>query len=83
MTGKSELTATLLIGAFSSICGNCRQPVSVRVVRHTDISGGTPRPGEGCGALFVNTQPYHCAVTDSDLLRLRPDLPVADRPGDA
>lgn len=71
-----ELTATLLINITSSRCGNCGQNTLPEATHHTDVSGWSPRQGAGCGALFVDTDTDYPHITDDDLLRVRPDLPV-------
>ncbi|WP_435060396.1 hypothetical protein [Streptomyces sp. bgisy060] len=71
----AEVTATLLVDNFESLCGNCQQPTLLHGVhRHTDVSGWHPKPG--CGARFVNIASLSRAVTDARLRELRPDLPV-------
>lgn len=75
-----ELTATLLVGLFTSRCGNCRQPTLVYgVTHHTDVSGYEPKPGGGCGARFVDTAPDHPFVSAARLREMRSDLPVRAR----
>jgi hypothetical protein len=71
-----ELTATLVINITDSYCDHCRQPVLPKSIRHDDVCGWQPRPGGGCGARFVDTRSDYRAITDVDLLRIRPDLPV-------
>ncbi|MFG3403689.1 hypothetical protein [Streptomyces sp. NPDC048142] len=79
LTGKrEETTATLYIGAFESRCGHCDRPTLSDALRHTDISGWTPRPGTGCGARFVNVASDSHRNTSDDLRRVRPDLPLRD-----
>jgi hypothetical protein len=72
----SQLTATLVINITSSCCGNCRKPVMPKSTRHDDISGWEPKPGGGCGALFVDTSSDYVNITDEELLQVRPDLPI-------
>lgn len=72
----TTITATLLIGSGSSRCSNCRRSTLPDATHHTDIPGPTPRPGAGCGALFTDMRGDYDIVTDSQLRRLRPDLPI-------
>ncbi|MGW1155983.1 hypothetical protein ACWD45_32465 [Streptomyces rubiginosohelvolus] len=76
----TEVTATLLIGDFTTVCSNCKKPTLLHgVTRHTDISGWNPVPGGGCGARFVNTDALDALdrpISAARLKELRPDLPV-------
>ncbi|MFD8671255.1 hypothetical protein ACFV1U_38605 [Streptomyces microflavus] len=73
----TEVTATLLIGDFTTVCSNCKKPTLLYgVTRHTHISGWNPEPGGGCGARFVNTAARDWPISASRLQELRPDLPV-------
>lgn len=79
MTTEPELIATLIIDTFSSACGNCGKPTLASATRHTDISGWDRRPGQGCGARFVDMRARGGVVTDDELRRTRPDLPIYGR----
>lgn len=81
-TAQPELTATLVINRSDSYCDGCRQPVLPQDTHHVDISGWTPRPGEGCGARFVAMRSDYRGMTD-DLKDVRPDLPVKPAPAPA
>ncbi|MFD9276898.1 hypothetical protein ACFWD7_06345 [Streptomyces mirabilis] len=72
----TELTATLVINITDSYCGHCRKPVLPKSTRHDDICGWSPKPGAGCGARFVDMRSDYRNITDEDLLRVRPDLPI-------
>ncbi|MGW3932956.1 hypothetical protein ACWECC_33415 [Streptomyces microflavus] len=77
----TEVTATLLIGDFATVCSNCKKPTLLHgVSRHTDISGWNYKPGGGCGARFVNTDALDRPIAAARLKELRPDLPVRDIP---
>lgn len=71
-----ELTATLVINITDSYCGHCRKPVLPKSTHHRDVAGWTPKPGGGCTARFVDMRSDYRNVTDEDLRRVRPDLPV-------
>jgi hypothetical protein len=77
----SQLTATLVINITSSYCGNCRKPVMPKSIRHDDICGWTPKPGGGCGALFIDMRSDYVNLTSAELLRVRPDLPIREPQG--
>ncbi|MFI9018724.1 hypothetical protein ACIGZI_32290 [Streptomyces griseus] len=73
----TEVTATLLVGDFTTLCSHCKKPTLLRgVTRHTDISGWNGIPGGGCGARFVNTDSHDRPIPAARLKELRPDLPV-------
>ncbi|MCX4601186.1 hypothetical protein OG402_11875 [Streptomyces anulatus] len=76
----TELTATLVINRNDSYCDGCGKPTLHRNTHHTDISGWTPRPGEGCGARFTATRSDYRGITAADLKDVRPDLPTATPP---
>jgi hypothetical protein len=76
VSAVTEPLATLVIGAFSSTCGACGQPVLASAFRHRDVSGLPRRPGQGCGARFVATRGRDASITDAILRRTRPDLPT-------
>jgi hypothetical protein len=75
-----ELTATLVIGRSDSHCGGCGKSTLPRNTHHHDISGWTPRPGEGCGARFVAMRSDSRSVTADILKDIRPDLPIEPLP---
>jgi hypothetical protein len=79
VTTEPDIIATLIIGTSSSICGNCGKPTLTSADRHTDISGPDRRPGQGCGARFVDMRARGGGVTDDELRRTRPDLPIYGR----
>lgn len=73
-------TAVFLVNRSETTCSNCGKNTLVTgVTHHLDISGYSGRPGEGCGARFVGIKSANGAVTDDDLRRMRPDLPIVPR----
>lgn len=80
MTPEPELTAVLYINRSDSRCGHCRKGTLPDATHHVDISGWTPRPGQGCGARFVATDSDYAAITNDELRRMRPDLPARPAP---
>lgn len=66
---------TLVIGATTSHCGNCRQPTLPDDTHHNLVPGGRTSPG--CGARFAATTTTDPQITADDLRHIRPDLPIA------
>ncbi|MFF3256989.1 hypothetical protein ACFYWP_39815 [Actinacidiphila glaucinigra] len=74
----SRKAAVLFINLFDSRCGGCGEPTSPHDSHHKDISGYWPKRGGGCGARFT-TLASDYNLTDEQMLKVRPDLPVHTR----
>lgn len=81
-----ELTATLLVGAYTSRCSQCKQGAAISDTHHSQIisPGRTDPNARPCGARFteINSAQHGDPERLTATLRaLRPDLPIGQLPG--